>query len=219
MIFTETFDTAIGANQLIKGKNLLKGLNQPEFIIPEEAIKSLNVSESLAAQKSIPGMTYAQQGIDSSASGAISDIMRMADNPASALGAISRVVSNTNQNKMQLAANNAVWVNNQQDKLMGSLNDMAQWKNIKNKWDVYDPYMQQLNYAMNLINSGTQNLRGVTQSADQKAELAATMAMNYVAPGSGSMIQQGGSNTNRNQPQMNNMDDFYMYNERFRNTG
>lgn len=177
--------TAIGAGQKRQGKKLLKGLEYPNEVVPQEEIEN----QALARQQAATGLPSEQYA------NAMKNIqrqqlmaLRSAHDRRSGTGAIAGIQQGTNDATLNLDTADARQKILNQHNLMTVNNRLAGWKDRVWQNNIKDKYNRDYNYAMGLIGVGNQNaFSGIDQTFGAQTTAGSAISGNGAGGSSGGL--------------------------------
>lgn len=150
---------ALGVGQMVKGA-IQGGSKAPQMIIPKSATAALNVAQAQAGQTKMPGQDIMEDKLAMAAASAANRVMEMTGGGAAGLGAMANINQGLSKSLGDMAYNQANYVAGQKQNLQGQLNNMAQWEQQQFQMNEYQPWLQKMESAKTLKDSGMQNLWG-----------------------------------------------------------
>lgn len=144
-----------GILQRRKAKKLLKGLQQPQYTIPNEVLRNQKMAE-MAANEGMPSQQYtnAMKNFQRNQANALAGSM----DRRSALMALPQIQRQTNDAMGNLDAQDAAMRQQNQRALYGINSQVAQYRDKEFNTNRMQPYQRDYNYAMGLLGAGNQNI-------------------------------------------------------------
>lgn len=144
-----------GLFQRRKAKKLLKGLQQPQYTIPNEVLKNQKMAE-ISANEGMASQQYtnAMKGFQRNQASALAS----AGSRRSALMALPQIQRQTNDAMGNLDSQDAVMRQQNQRALYGINSQVAQFRDKEFDINRMQPYKRDYNYAMGLLGAGNQNI-------------------------------------------------------------
>lgn len=150
---------ALGVGQMVKGA-IQGGSKAPQMSIPKSATAALNVAQAQVGQTKMPGQDIMEDKLAMAAASAANRVMEMTGGGAAGLGAMANINQGLSESLGDMAYNQANYVAGQKQNLQGQLNNMAQWEQQQFQMNEYQPWLQKMESAKTLKDSGMQNLWG-----------------------------------------------------------
>lgn len=144
-----------GYFQRRKAKKMLKGLQQPTYVIPNEILQNQKMAQQ-AANEGMPSQQYNNAMKNFRQTEA--DVLASARDRRSALMALPRVQQQTNANIGNLDAQDAAMRQQNQRTLYGINSQVAGYRDKAFDINQMQPYQRDYSYAMGLLGAGNQNL-------------------------------------------------------------
>lgn len=144
-----------GLFQRKKAKKLLKGLQQPQYTIPNEVLQNQKMAQ-MGANEGLPSQQYenAMKGFRRNQASALASSM----DRRTALMALPQIQRQTNDAMGNLDAQDAAMRNQNKKTLYGINSQVAQFRDKAYDINKMQPYQRDYNYAMGLLGAGNQNL-------------------------------------------------------------
>jgi len=162
----EIYKTISGAVQSRRGRKEWDELQERRrsgefnYSTPEEAYKALNFSKGIYQSALMPGQAQAQNTLGANTSQAIELAKATGRSPAEIMSVITSANQNQNTGTTNLATSAAGFQLQNADKYQQQLQNMADYKDKEWAYNTYMPYMQDAQYAQNLIGAGAKNISG-----------------------------------------------------------
>lgn len=144
-----------GYFQRRKAKKMLKGLQQPTYVIPNEILQNQKMAQQAAAE-GIPSQQYSNAMRNFRQTEA--DALASARDRRSALMALPKIQQQTSVNIGNLDAQDAAVRQQNQRTLYGINSQVAGYRDKAFDINQMRPYQRDYSYAMGLLGAGNQNL-------------------------------------------------------------
>ncbi len=154
-----------GAYQGIKGSQMARNTQRPEYNIPSAATAYLQNAQAMAQNQRLPGQSAIEGQIQGATASGIRNATEAGNNPASIMATIAALNSNQNNAIVNVGTEAAQMQQQNQRNLGQAQQYMAGQEQQAFDYNQNQPYQQKIQAAMALKGAGIQNTFGALENA------------------------------------------------------